>query len=249
MNGIALRLMLVIGSIWALAGCGGGGSSGTDAGGAGSAPMGSNGTLSVTVTDAAGAPVQQILVNVSGTGTASALTGSSGTYSFLSLAPGTYTAIPTPVPGITFAPASNSVAVSAGSTATAAFVATFSTTTQITNQASALHSQMMSAFAVDDQANANRYGALNGAHFAASMNDLTGLVQSFVNSVLAVVQAQSQGMPVDYAAVSALLTNYAAQDLAFVSAQWGGSPLLSGLVNTTQSTITSTYAAAKASLP
>lgn len=39
------------------------------------------------------------------------------------------------------------------------------------------------------------------------------------------------------------------QDSAFVSAQWGGNPLLGALVNSTQSTIGSTYAAAIASLP
>lgn len=255
MKKIALQLVLAIGVSAVSAGCGGGGGGGGDSvgGGTGASATGSStspssGTLSVTVTDAAGAPVQQVLVNLSGTGASSALTGSGGA-SFPSLALGTYTAIPVPVPGLTFAPASTSVVVSAGSTATAAFVATFNTTAQITNYAAALHAQMLGTFALVDQANANQYGALNGAHFAASMNDFIGLVQSFVNSLLADVRTQSQGMPVDYHAVSALLMSYAAQDSAFVSAQWGGSPLLNGLVNSTQSTINSTYAAAKSSLP
>lgn len=253
MNGIALRLRLVIGSTLILAACGGGGSSGTDASGSALPPIEANGALSVSITDPAGVPVQQVLVNVSGAGTASGLTNSSGTYSFPILAMGTYTTIPTLAPGVSFAPASISVAVSNGSTATAAFVATYSTTAQIANQAAALHSQMLSRFASDDQAIANQFaptfGALSGARFKASMADFNGVVQLFVASLLVGVQTQAQTMPVDYPAVSAMLTSYATQDSAFVSAYFGGNAIFNSLVTSTQLNINSTYAVAKASLP
>ena len=258
MRKLALRLVLAIGLISFFPGCGGGGDGGVGgvsggAGGTSSSTPPSNGTLSVTVTDPAGVPVRQVLVNLSGTSISSALTNSNGAYSFSSLAPGNYTATPTLLLGVNFSPASTSVAVSASSNATTAFVATYSTTAQIANYAAALHLEMLRQFASDDQAIANQFaatvGALSGARFQASMNDFTGLVQSFVNSSLADVQTQSQTMPVDYPAVAALLSAYATQDLAFVSAYFGGNATFNSLVSSTQSTISSAYAVAKSSLP
>ena len=81
-------------------------------------------TLSGTVTAAGtGAVLQNVLITLSGAGSATTLTNASGGYSFSGLTDGSYTVTPAPA-GYTFSPASTTVPISGASVVSANFTAT-----------------------------------------------------------------------------------------------------------------------------
>lgn len=107
--GIAVWVTLV-GLLFAVIGCGGGGGGSTPGTNNNSGSSGSY-AISGKVADSAGTGVSGVTVALSGTGTGSTTTDSAGSYSFLSLANGSYTVTPSKS-GYTCTPTSKAVTVS-----------------------------------------------------------------------------------------------------------------------------------------
>lgn len=108
-----LRPWLVISSLILLYACGGGGGSAT-------APPPAVSTYSLSGS-VSGAVQQGVVVSLTGAATATATTGSSGTYTFTGLANGSYTVTPS-LAGYIFSPASTSVTVNGANVSATVFV-------------------------------------------------------------------------------------------------------------------------------
>lgn len=223
-------------------------------GGSGSNRTGQQaGALSIEVTESQGAPLAQVAVNLTGMSSSKGLTGPDGIRVYSSLMPGDYTVTPAGSSGITYSPTSATVTVSGNSIQTVSFVATYATTAQIETYAAETHAQMVNAFLADDQTIIDQYTAAGDpaglARYQAEATDFTGRVQAFVSDLLAEVQLQSQTMPVDDPAVSALLSSYSTEDARTVSALFGNVDYLQSLRDNTRTAIGTIYTSAESTLP
>lgn len=229
MNGHRWVFTLIVATC--IAGCGGGsgggGSGGGSASGNTSVPSQQAGSVSGTVTDLSGAPLQGVQVLLQGQSTATTSSGSSGSYTFTNLGPGDYFVVPAS-PGAYFTPASATVTIS-GQSASANFVRTaqvFPSTQVIAPYASALHAQMMAVFAVDEQTLGNSLAPQglysSGVHYSMSSADYLRLIRGFANEYVGYVQLKAQTMPIDHAAVVSILSDYATHDAAYVATYYGG---------------------------
>lgn len=238
-------------------GCGGG--SGAEV--AGTTPAGQvNGSIGGTVTDSGGAPLPGVLLTLSGISALTASSSNSGAYLFGNLAPGAYVVTPSSA-GATFTPSEISVSVS-GQSASASFVRSalvLPSTGLISGYATTLHAQMMATFAGDEQALANLLASqgtyYSGGHYTRSRTDYLTQVQAFTNGVVAFAKLKAQTMPIDHAAIAAILLAYQAQDSDYAATYYGGvtwgltGSALASFVSDTKTSIASTYTLAILSLP
>lgn len=211
------------------------------------------GALSIQVTESQGAPLARVALSLTGASSSNGVTGPDGRHLYSSLMPGTYTVTPAGSSGITFSPMSARVTIGGNSIQTLPFVATYATTGQIESYAAQHHAQMVTTFLADDQAIIDQYtvaGDLTGlGRYQAEAADLTARVQAFVSDLLAEVRLQSQTLPVDDPAVSALLSSYSTADSTTVAALFGNVDSLRSLGDSTKTSIGAIYTSAASALP
>ena len=218
------------------AGCGGGGS---PSGGAtppvagpspspGPAPSPSpqTGSISGTISSIAGVPLQGVQLLTSGTGSVSTATNSAGSYSFVGLAPGSYSVEPR-AGGLIFSPLASTVSVVANADIRANFTATYQSTGTIAGYMASLQSQLRDTFSAKESALSALLAAAgsfqSGAHYSRSISEnFLPMVDSFISSSTQFIQSLRQSDFIDSKAVSELFKAYSAADVEFSRAYYSG---------------------------
>ena len=162
---------------------------------------------------------------MSGPSSSTTVSSAGGAYTFGNLGAGAYT-LTASAAGLTFTPATVSVAVNGVAVTAASFTRVFPSTQQIADYMAILHSQSLGTFTTSEQALSNKlasqglYGS--GTHYVQSGQAYVAIVQTFVNGSLAFVQQKAQTMAIDRDAVAGQFTAYAAQDAAYASSYYSG---------------------------
>jgi hypothetical protein len=201
-----------------------------------------------------------VQLTLTGAASSTTVSDANGNYAFSNLTAGAYIVSPSS-PGAAFAPANAALSVQNQAVATGNFTRTpgsYASTQLIAAYMVTLHAQSRSTFLANEGALINQQAAIGfgGNALALSGQDFLGVAQGFIDGSLAFVRLEAQSMAIDSAAVSALLSTYAAQDVSYATTYYQGAPwntfsaaVLGSFVTGLSQNIDSIYALAVLQLP